>query len=252
MPRTEQILGIRFFVGTPNQAVGVLLDTGGYVAIPASPALINLRHDESYRTALEKAALVLLDSELLVLLWKIVTGRKLRKISGTAYLKSLFGRTDRSIGTDFFWVLPSEVAKEKAQQWLRGKAVSPDEEKFFVVAHGAAADHYPVLIAIEKCRPKHVIIALGAGVQEKLALYLKEALLYDPCIHCVGAALGFLTGYERPIPDWAERFRIGWLGRLVAQPRMILPRLGMAIVLASMLIRYRRQAPPVKSRWANL
>src|SRR5207247_9952432 len=59
------------------------------------------------------------------------------------------------------------------------------------------------LISILKVsQPAHVIIGIGGGVQEKLGLYLRENLAYRPTIHCVGAALGFLTGDQKPIPDW--------------------------------------------------
>src|SRR6266850_8306303 len=82
----EQILGVRFFVGNAAQAVENFLRKGGYIAVPASTALIKLSHDEDYGTALRKADLVLPDSGLLVGLWRTIGGRKLWKISGLAYL----------------------------------------------------------------------------------------------------------------------------------------------------------------------
>ena len=69
------------------------------------------------------------------------------------------------------------------------------------------------------------IIAIGSGAQEKLGYYLRENLSYRPAIHCTGAALGFITGDQKAIPDWADRFYLGWLWRLVAQPRIFIPRL---------------------------
>ena len=250
-PVCEQILGVRFFVGTAAQAVDSFLRLGGYIVVPASMALIKLRHDEEYGKALRKANLVLPDSRLLVALWRTVADRKLRKISGTAYLKCLVDRGDIWSGGGPFWVVPSENAKAKAMRWLTDRSVKP--ENFHVVTHGGdPAEYYPILVEIEKQRPNHVVIALGAGTQEKLGLYLRESLLYEPRIHCVGAALGFLTGYERPIPEWAERFQLGWLFRLMAQPRLLLPRLGMALVLAWMIIKYRSEPVPLKARWAEL
>jgi N-acetylglucosaminyldiphosphoundecaprenol N-acetyl-beta-D-mannosaminyltransferase len=85
-----------------------------------------------------------------------------------------------------------------------------------------------------------------------LGFYLRESLIYEPRIHCVGAALGFLTGYEHPIPDWAERLNLGWLVRLWAQPRMLFPRIGMALILAWMVVKYRSEPLPSKVRWTEL
>ena len=63
-----------------------------------------------------------------------------------------------------------------------------------------SAQDYSILVKIEEEKPKHVVIAITGGGQEKLALYLRDYLLYRPSIHCIGAALGFLSGEEKPIP----------------------------------------------------
>src|SRR6266481_5068756 len=77
----DRVLGISFFNGTAVQAVEHLKGTGGLAVMPASPALIKLNYDTEYRLALQKADLALPDSGLLVLLWRLTSGRRLRKIS---------------------------------------------------------------------------------------------------------------------------------------------------------------------------
>lgn len=42
-------------------------------------------------------------------------------------------------------------------------------------------------------------------------------------IHCIGAALGFLTGDQVHIPNWADKVYLGWLLRSLAQPRVFIP-----------------------------
>jgi N-acetylglucosaminyldiphosphoundecaprenol N-acetyl-beta-D-mannosaminyltransferase len=252
VPR-EKILGVRFFCGSAAEAVEHFLHASGYMVVPASPALIKLRYDEEYRRALQNADLALADSGLLVALWRIVTGRKLKKVSGIAYLRCLLERDDIRSAGNFFWVVSSEHAKAKAIQWLRERTFEIKAENVHVAPRGGGAtkDH-ALLLGIEKQRAKNIVIALGAGTQEKLGLYLREYLLQRPNIHCVGAALGFLTGEERPIPEWAERCRLGWLFRLLAQPRMLLPRIGIAFVLAGMVLKHRSELPPLKTRWAEV
>lgn len=249
----EQVLGVRFFCGRAIEAVEYFLPLGGYMVVPASPALINLQFDDDYRRALQNADLALADSGLLVALWRIIAGRRLRKVSGIAYLKCLLERSEIRSAKNSFWVVASDNAQAKAIEWLSGKDVQVRPENFHIALRGgAAAEDHELLLKIEEQRPSQIVIALGAGTQEKLGLYLREYLLYRPNIHCVGAALGFLTGDERPIPDWAERSGLGWLFRLAAQPGMLLPRIGIAVVLAGMLLRYRSELPPLKHRWSDV
>ena len=71
--------------------------------------------------------------------------------------------------------------------------------------------------------PAHVLIGIGSGPQEKLAHYIIERLSWRPVVHCIRAALGCITGDQIAIPDWADRFYLGWLLRLLAQPRLFAP-----------------------------
>lgn len=243
----EKILGVMFFDGTAAEAVKHLADKGGVAVMPASPALLKLNYDEEYRRALQGADLALADSSLLVRLWKLAAGRTLKKVSGISYLKALLASADRE-AQRLFWVFGSVDAKVRAIRWSREQAVPIDGDCH--VAAGAQ-DHL-LLLEIERRRPPHIILALTGGSQEKLGLYLRDYLLYRPQIHCVGAALGFLTGEQRAIPQWAEERQFGWLFRLASQPRMILLRVGIACALAWMVFRYRSELPPLRTRWTDL
>jgi UDP-N-acetyl-D-mannosaminuronic acid transferase (WecB/TagA/CpsF family) len=117
---------------------------------------------------------------------------------------------------------------------------------------GRVPEDHTLLQRIEDLRPTQIIVAMRGGSQEQLALYLRDYLVYRPGIHCVGAALAFLTGAERPIPHWAEQNAFGWIFRLISQPAMILPRIGIAVALAGMVFRYRSEMPPLRPRWADV
>jgi UDP-N-acetyl-D-mannosaminuronic acid transferase (WecB/TagA/CpsF family) len=66
-------------------------------------------------------------------------------------------------------------------------------------------------------------------------------------IHCIGAALGFLTGDQRPIPDWADRLYAGWLLRLARNPRLYFRRFWVAHELPALILRYGEKLPPLKT-----
>ena len=80
-------------------------------------------------------------------------------------------------------------------------------------------------------------------MQDKLGSYLKHILNYHPAIYCIGAAPGFVTGDQVTIPMWADHFRVGWIFRIVTQPRALLPRFWSARRLPGIMIKYGREAP---------
>lgn len=251
--RTERVLGISFFTGTIAEAVAQLRTNGGYGVIPAAPSLLKLKHDEEYRRAMQSADLALADSGLVVLLWRMAGGQRLRKVSGINYFKHLFEHGGIQARENTFWLFASDDAKTKAAKWLEQRGVSVRENNSFIApAPSSSEQDYSILVKIEEEKPKHIVIAMAGGGQEKLAMYLRDYLLYRPSIHCIGAALSFLSGEERAIPEWAERSHLGWLVRLVAQPRMIFPRIGIALALARMIFKYRSEMPPLQKRWADM
>jgi len=123
------VLGVSFFNGTAVEAVQHLRRTGGLAVMPASPALIKLNYDTEYRLALQKADLALADSGLLVLLWRLTSGRRLRKISGITYLKCLLADCETRKSEKLFWIVSSDAAKRKAITWLhsRGVPINPHD-----------------------------------------------------------------------------------------------------------------------------
>jgi UDP-N-acetyl-D-mannosaminuronic acid transferase (WecB/TagA/CpsF family) len=96
---------------------------------------------------------------------------------------------------------------------------------------------------LERERPKHIVLTLGGGTQERLGLYLKRNLSYKASIHCIGAAIAFLSGDQVHIPVWADRYYLGWLFRSLSEPRRYVPRYWEARQLFWMLRRYRDQMP---------
>ncbi len=248
MHQAVQILGIRFFDGSPATAVEQISRTGGVMVVPAAPALVKLRRDgEVYRQALTKADMAIPDSGLMVLLWKIIRRESFARISGLGYLKQLIREpTFRESGRSFF-VLPTADAKTKVLTWAHNEGLRIDAEDCYTAPlYGPTVEDRQLLARIDNRRPAHIIVAIGNGPQEKLAHYIVERLSYRPAIHCIGAALGFLTGDQVSIPDWADRFYFGWLFRLFAQPRIFIPRLARALELPWLIFRYGENLPPLK------
>ena len=250
MAASQQILGVQFFVGSVSEAVEKISRTGGVIVVPSAPAMVKLRHeDEQYRRALIEADLAIADSGLMVLLWKIFKRQDVTRISGLTYLKHLIKTPSfRQPGNTIF-VLPRETAKDKTLVWSANENLQIAAEDCYVAPrYGSTAEDRQLLARIDDRRPAHIIIGIGNGPQEKLGHFLRQRLSYRPAIHCIGAALGFLTGDQIKIPDWVDRFYLGWFWRLLARPRILIPRLSRALELPWLIWRYKENLPPLRRR----
>jgi UDP-N-acetyl-D-mannosaminuronic acid transferase (WecB/TagA/CpsF family) len=246
-PKFEQILGVRFFNGSGTDAAEYISRNGGYTVVPAAPALANIHRDRDYRRALAESDLAIADSGFMVFLWRVLCQRKIVRTSGLQYLRILLDKKELRQRGRLFLVLPSEMARVKALRLLRRKGyeITPADTYIAPIYRRDVADDELVSI-LKVNQPAHVIIAIGGGVQEKLGLYLRENLAYRPAIHCVGAALAFLTGDQKPIPDWADRLYLGWLLRLVRQPRVFAKRFLRAFELPWLIWKYGENSPPLR------
>lgn len=242
---TERILGINFFNGTVDEAVDVMSSTGGLLVVPAAPALVKLESDEGYRRALVSADMAIADSGAMVLLWRIFNGRRVERISGLKFLKRLVARLVSRPDERALWIVPSEGAHERTIAWLRSVNLTGTADFYVAPRYGREVRDDALVSKIDIHPPAHVVVGIGGGVQEKLGLFLKENLRARPAIHCIGAALAFLTGDQPPIPMWADRFYLGWLLRLLRQPRAFGPRYLSALKLPTLLLRYREKLPPL-------
>jgi N-acetylglucosaminyldiphosphoundecaprenol N-acetyl-beta-D-mannosaminyltransferase len=241
-----QVLGIRFFNGDVDEAVTLMFRNGGFLVAPSGTCFARLREDESYRRAMLAADLAIADSGLMIVLWRLLRHENVHRISGLKYLKHLLGKLKGEGSAQVFWVLPSESARQKLLDWSCRERFSIKWENCYVAPrYGLDVEDRNLVVLVEQHRPAHVIIAIGSGAQEKLGYYLRENLSYRPAIHCIGAALGFVTGDQISIPDWADRFYLGWLWRLIAHPGVFIPRLSRAVELPWLIWKYGEKLPPL-------
>jgi UDP-N-acetyl-D-mannosaminuronic acid transferase (WecB/TagA/CpsF family) len=270
---SHQILGLKFFGGTSREAVEEITRGGGLLVAPAAPSMINLCRDEEYRRALLAADLTIADSGFMVLLWRLFRGENVPRISGLEHVKRLLEHSSVREKGSTLWVVPTTSARDRLQEFLggrgafsrggggamdaaigstasesdkssRGRARSP--EIYVAPKYSVPIEDEELLTLVRQTRPRHIVIAVGGGVQDKLGLYLIERLDYRPAIHCIGAALGFLTGDQVRIPDWADKYYVGWLFRSLAQPRVFIPRFWSARKLPWLIWKYGERLPPLR------
>jgi UDP-N-acetyl-D-mannosaminuronic acid transferase (WecB/TagA/CpsF family) len=246
--RFSQILGVKFFTGSASEAVDCMNERGGLLVVPAAPGLKDLKSNQSYREALLGADLAITDSAFMVLIWNCINRDKIRRVSGLAYLREfLVLRETRSPGATF-WIMAGTESARRNAEWLRSRGITLTSDDIYIAPlyQGEFAD--PELLArLRERRPRHIIVTIGGGTQEPLGLYLKRSLDFSPAIHCIGAAIAFLSGDQVHIPEWADHFYLGWLFRCFSDPRRYVARYWAARRLLPLMLRYRRELPTLEA-----
>ncbi len=242
MPSFERILGIRFFIGSAEEAVQIGLQ-GGLIVVPAAPAMVELQINEQYREAVLNADLAITDSAFMVLLWRILSGRKIQRVSGLKYLRILF--ETNALRESVFWIMPNSAARDQNLAWLKSQGYGFTDADCYLAPHysnGPVADDALIGIMNER-RPRHIVVCLGGGTQEKVGLMLKHKCNFKTSIHCLGAAIGFLSGNQVRIPNWGDKYYLGWFFRCLSEPKKYVPRYWKALKLVPLMFRYRENPP---------
>jgi N-acetylglucosaminyldiphosphoundecaprenol N-acetyl-beta-D-mannosaminyltransferase len=242
-PNERQILGVNFYIGDVEGAIR-RLSSGGLLVVPAAPALKDVAWNEDYREALVNADVAIADSAFMVLLWNFLEGDSISRLSGLKYLRELLLKDAVRSPGNTVWVMAGRVSADKNIAWLNSQGIEvPDECVYLAPLYGGKIEDKELIHKLQTLRPRHVVITVGGGTQERLGLYLKRNLNYLPAIHCIGAAIAFLSGDQVRIPDWADRLYLGWLLRCLSSPRRFIPRYLSASSLIALLWRYRGQSP---------
>lgn len=247
----RRILGLTFHVGNVQSVVDKMLD-GGLLVVPAAPALKELGSNAAYREALQGADVVLTDSAFMVMVWNLLERDSIQRVSGLEYLSEVLKREEVRRPGNTLWVMAGPKSTEKNLNWLASRNISvPASHIYEAPLYGAEICDEILLAKIAALRPRHVVVTLGGGVQERLGLYLKQNLDYLPAIHCIGAAIAFCSGDQVRIPMWADRFYLGWLFRCVSSPLRYLPRYWAARKLLPLLLRHRSECPAAAAAMAR-
>lgn len=247
-PEFVTILGVRFFNGSVEDAVE-RMEQGGLLVVPAAPALKDIDRNAGYREALLNADLCITDSAFMVLIWNRISKQKIHRLSGLKYLRELLQREDGHRPGNVVWIMASPASAQKNLDWLKTQGIEvPQECVYLAPMYGREIEDPPLLATLERLRPQHIVVTVGGGTQERLGLYLKQRLSYQPAIHCIGAAIAFLSGDQVAIPVWADKLYLGWLFRTLADPKRFGPRYWEARRLWKLMVRYRERLPePAKS-----
>ena len=205
---------IRFFDYSFKKILKIILK-GGLLVAPAASALIDLRTNKLYQTALINSNIAIFDSGFFCLLLRIFKKTSVTKLSGYKFLK-LFLEEKSIKKKKILLINPTNEEGKSNLKLLKKKNfkkiinyTAPFYKKF---------NDINLLRLVKREKPRIIIVNIGGGKQEPLGYYLSKKLRYKVSIICTGAAIAFLTKKQAPVNDVIDRFYLGWFVRILYNP----------------------------------
>ena len=93
---------------------------------------------------------------------------------------------------------------------------------------------------MKKSLPKNCkVVVIGGGKQEILGNYIKKNINFNTKIICTGAAISFFTKVQAPMNSFHDKLYLGWLIRIIYNPKIFLPRYLKSIKLFLIIFKNR-------------
>ena len=212
------------------------INKGGYLVAPAASAITNIDNNKKYYDSLKKSDVAILDSGFFCMLLRLFWGKKVTKFSGYLFLKS-FLNLNLIKKKKLLTIDPTSDDSKKNVSYLKYKN--------FINVKSYVAPKYNIennwdnklLKLIKKNKPRYILINIGGGVQELLALYIKKNVNLKISIFCTGAAIAFLTKKDAPINDLVDKLYLGWLLRTLYNPRRFFIRTVKSLILIKQFVK---------------
>ena len=209
--------GIKFYNNSFAKLFSII-DEGGYLVAPAASALTNITKDKAYHESLIQSDVAILDSGFFCVLLRIFKGKKVTKYSGYLFLKN-FLSLNFSKEIKFLSIDPNQEDSKANASYLNSNNITNLKNYVAPQYNSKNIIDNNLLEEIKRFQPRYIIINLGGGIQESLALYIKNNIKQKISILCTGAAIAFLTKRQAPINDLIDRLYLGWLIRTLHNPK---------------------------------
>ena len=205
--------GISFFSGSYAE-IKRKIDRGGILVAPAASALSQITIDKNYHNALKKSDVAILDSGFFCILLRIFKRVKAIKLSGFLFLSRFL---NEKIHGKILLINPNKVSQKLNSEFLKSKGIK-NFKSYLAPLYNSNIHDVKLLKLIKIYKPKYIIINLGGGTQELVALYIKNNINFKISIFCTGAAIAFMTGEQAPINKVIDRLYLGWFVRFLWNP----------------------------------
>jgi UDP-N-acetyl-D-mannosaminuronic acid transferase (WecB/TagA/CpsF family) len=214
------------------------INKGGYLVAPAASALADINKNKNYYLALKQSKCAIYDSGFFCILLRIFLICKPRKLSGFLFLKK-FLNTKTVKNKKIFLVNSSEIQSIKNTNLMH---INKFKKKFSYTAPFYKTSNIKdqkIINYINKIKPFYILINIGGGKQEPLALFITKNIKFKSSILCLGGAIDFITGLQAPINESIDKIYLGWLLRIIFNPRIFFLRVFKSLYLVSFFLKNR-------------
>jgi len=210
---------IKFFNADYQFIINYLLKKKGYLVAPAASSLINIEKDNHYLKALQKSSVAILDSGFFCLLILFLKLKQVKKFSVFEFI-NLFLHDENLKRFKILSLEPSIRILKLNKYFLQSKSFKFKKHYLCPIYKQDLFYDKKLINLIIKYKPKIIIINIGGGVQEKLALYIKNNSSWKTSIFCTGAALSFFSDTSNffKINFLIDKLYLGWLVRSLNNP----------------------------------
>jgi len=212
---------IKFYSGDYDQ-IKYEFDKGGVLVAPAASALANIDTDKQYYSSLKNSKIAILDSGFFCILLRIFRFQKVKKLSGFLFLKTFLDNFKNQ--QKILFIDPSRKSNILNIKFLKSKKII-NFKTYIAPNYNKKFFDLKLLNLINNYKPKYIVINIGGGSQEPLAIYINKNIKYNASIMCTGAALAFMTGEQAPINKFIDKVYLGWLTRIIWNPKLYLGRI---------------------------
>ena len=212
---------IKFYSGNYDQ-IKKEFDKGGVLVAPAASALANIDTDKQYYSSLKNSKIAILDSGFFCILLRIFRFQKVKKLSGFLFLKTFLDNFKNQ--QKILFIDPSRKSNILNIKFLKSKKII-NFKTYIAPNYNKKFFDLKLLNLINNYKPKYIVINIGGGSQEPLAIYINKNIKYNASIMCTGAALAFMTGEQAPINKFIDKIYLGWLTRIIWNPKLYLGRI---------------------------
>ena len=212
---------IKFYSGNYDQ-IKYEFDKGGVLVAPAASALANIDTDKQYYSSLKNSKIAILDSGFFCILLRVFRFQKVKKLSGFLFLKTFLDNFKNQ--QKILFIDPSKKSNILNIKFLKSKKII-NFKTYIAPNYNKKFFDLKLLNLINKYKPKYIVINIGGGSQEPLAIYINKNIKYKVSIMCTGAALAFMTGEQAPINKFIDKIYLGWLTRIIWNPKLYLGRI---------------------------
>ena len=177
----RQILGVNFYVGDARGAIERIAN-GGLLVVPSAPTLKDVASNDLYREALVNADLAIADSAFMVLIWNVLQGDSIPRLSGLKYLRELLQYPDVRTPGNTVWVMAGSASAKKNLKWLHSEGISvPEDCVYEAPMYNGKIEDPDLIEKLQGLRPRHVVITVGGGTQERLGSICKAPFGLSSC-----------------------------------------------------------------------